>query len=445
MYKNIGLNKSISKKLTHIVSLHKVIEKPKIIIGIILALILAFSLTGISYYFPTNQNETIIIPNLPLDENNGNKTTYTMGVAVIIPNVTITVEGDIEPQNAPIQKIGKTYILTDDIINNTLRIELDNIVIDGQGHKIQSVINAPEGILLYNRNNVTLLNMEISQFWTGITLKNCSMVTITENSISSIGSRAIIIESSNNTIITDNDIEAGGTGISFDRALGVSNPINCTIARNSIINAAQGISAICSFSTITENCIANVYIQIGIRGNHTVISKNYLTNGIDGIMTTGSNCTIHQNNIVNFSESGITINRGTNCNIFENSISNSERGIILRNHEDAWVIENNTFHNNNFINNTQNVNVDFPSHSNMWNNGSEGNYWSDYNGTDSNGDGIGDTPYVIDENNIDYFPLMSQHYIEDERNMLYVYLGIAGLVSFVLIVIAIMFVNKRKK
>ena len=40
---------------------------------------------------------------------------------------------------------------------------------------------------------------------------------------------------------------------------------------------------------------------------------------------------------------------------------------------------------------------------NIWDNGypSGGNYWSDYNGTDSNGDGIGDTPYVIDANNLE--------------------------------------------
>jgi len=35
-----------------------------------------------------------------------------------------------------------------------------------------------------------------------------------------------------------------------------------------------------------------------------------------------------------------------------------------------------------------------------------GNYWSTYNGTDDNGDGIGDTPYHIYENYTDHYPLM---------------------------------------
>jgi len=54
---------------------------------------------------------------------------------------------------------------------------------------------------------------------------------------------------------------------------------------------------------------------------------------------------------------------------------------------------------------------------NIWDDGypSGGNYWSDYNGTDlfsgpyqniTGSDGIGDTPYVIDENNRDRYPLM---------------------------------------
>jgi hypothetical protein len=78
---------------------------------------------------------------------------------------------------------------------------------------------------------------------------------------------------------------------------------------------------------------------------------------------------------------------------------------------------NSIFHNN-FIGNVKQVAPD--SSVNTWDDGypSGGNYWSDYNGTDTyNGpyqnltgsDGIGDTPYVIDANNIDHYPLMNPH------------------------------------
>ena len=46
-----------------------------------------------------------------------------------------------------------------------------------------------------------------------------------------------------------------------------------------------------------------------------------------------------------------------------------------------------------------------------WDNGTVGNYWSDYAGIDGDGDGIGDTPHEInsdtgDNNSVDRYPLM---------------------------------------
>jgi len=66
------------------------------------------------------------------------------------------------------------------------------------------------------------------------------------------------------------------------------------------------------------------------------------------------------------------------------------------------------------------VYIQTPGYPNFWDNGypSGGNYWSDYNGTDlfsgpyqneTGSDGIGDTPYGIDENNQDRYPLMKPY------------------------------------
>lgn len=69
-------------------------------------------------------------------------------------------------------------------------------------------------------------------------------------------------------------------------------------------------------------------------------------------------------------------------------------------------VSNNYFYRNNFINNTQNVWIAPGAPVNFWDNGQQGNYWSNFHGVDSNGDGLSETPYVFTANNTDYHPFM---------------------------------------
>jgi parallel beta-helix repeat protein len=103
--------------------------------------------------------------------------------------------------------------------------------------------------------------------------------------------------------------------------------------------------------------------------------------------------------------------------VFGNIISGNE---IAKNKEFGVGIaesSDNIFYHNNFTDNPCQVTCGRRS-INIWDDGypSGGNYWSDYTGVDlfggpyqnmTGGDGIGDTPYIIDANNQDRYPLMA--------------------------------------
>jgi parallel beta-helix repeat protein len=153
------------------------------------------------------------------------------------------------------------------------------------------------------------------------------------------------------------------------------------------------------------------------------ISGFTLTNGTNGIMLeTCNGSIIRDNNVENYLSRGIWLYHSYSNTVSDNFISNSSwRGIVLCGHSSENIIVRNTIkdnangivltgwnnliYHNNFINN-QNQTVMLESFNNTWNNSLEGNYWSNYEGKDANQDGIGDTPYTIDANNQDNYPLM---------------------------------------
>jgi parallel beta-helix repeat protein len=159
-------------------------------------------------------------------------------------------------------------------------------------------------------------------------------------------------------------------------------------------------SNIISGNTLTNNTHYGVYIY----SSNNRIFGNYLENSGTGIQLVESyNNTIFQNKIIE-NEEGIGFGSGGGYStIFHNLIADNDYAFTF------WANSQNTIYGNNLINNTNQVHV--WSSSNNWDYQSMGNYWSDYNGTDSNGDGIGDTPYVISTSPEDYgdadnYPLM---------------------------------------
>jgi parallel beta-helix repeat protein len=108
-------------------------------------------------------------------------------------------------------------------------------------------------------------------------------------------------------------------------------------------------------------------------------------------------------NIIKSNYYGISLNYSSNNMISDNTITNNgygyRYGISITGSGDNTICCNN-------FNNTNQVSSDpDPTVTNVWDNGKEGNYWSDYAGQDLNGDGAGDSPYLID-NDQDNYPLM---------------------------------------
>jgi len=83
-------------------------------------------------------------------------------------NIYIRADGTVDPSTAPILNIDNvTYVFTDDVLNGSLIVERDNIVVDGAGHTLQALesqVHTLKGIQLTDRTNVTIKNFQIKKY-----------------------------------------------------------------------------------------------------------------------------------------------------------------------------------------------------------------------------------------------------------------------------------------
>ena len=282
--------------------------------------------------------------------------------------VYIRADGSVDPYSAPISRDGNVYSFTDNIYDSIV-IERNSIVVDGAGYVVDGINLTGidlKGIDLSGRSNVTIKNMEIRRFSYGVYLSNSLSNIICENNLTDSDIGIGLFSSSNNTLIENILI----------------NTYNCTIL-------------------LYNNCSGNAIGENNIKDN---------TNGIS--LQDSSNYNIIFRNTIKATDAfGIYIRTSSYNNLTRNDIRDNYGGVGFESCSDNFVF------NNNFVNNS--VHVSLLESVDFWNMSYPvcGNYWSNYNGTDfysgvyqdeTDNDGFGDTPYVIDESNIDHYPLMCQ-------------------------------------
>jgi parallel beta-helix repeat protein len=326
--------------------------------------------------------------------------------------IYIKADGSIDPPTAPISTVDNvTYTFTDNITDNSIVIERSNIIVDGAGYTLQGTGGGSgTGINLTESSNVTVKNMEIKSFYHGIGLYSSGYNTISGNTITN-NSHGVFCSSMNNIIIGNNITANIFSGI------WVYYCSSNIISGNNIASLFYGLrlSGSSSNNIIGNNITANRQIGIEVLSsmNNIIIGNNITANRQIGIEVLSSmNNIIIGNNITANNGYGIELAGSSNNKIRGNNITNNHDGIGL------YSSSNNEIYHNNFVNNPSQVSSG--GSPNTWDDGypSGGNYWSNYNGTDfyhgphqnlTGSDGIGDTPYIIDANNVDRYPLMNPY------------------------------------
>jgi len=148
----------------------------------------------------------------------------------------------------------------------------------------------------------------------------------------------------------------------------------------------------------SNNKYAGVYTEAAKANN---ISFNTFINNTEYGMylLDQSDDNMISDNIFTENKYAIRIKGSTINTVIKNQIINNIYGLYF-----CCGAKNNLAYYNVFINNTDYNAKDDPI--NIWDNGTVGNYWDDYTGIDTDGDGIGDTPYIISTSKEDRFPLM---------------------------------------
>ncbi|MFX0040581.1 MAG: nitrous oxide reductase family maturation protein NosD [Promethearchaeota archaeon] len=263
------------------------------------------------------------------------------------------------------------------------------------------------GIVIRWSHNNDVVNNECVENGEGIVLQEDSADNRIVNNIcvNNLENGIILIFSANYNVIDHNDFSGNGlSGISVQYSEG-----NSITGNTCDDNGEQGIyiKDYSHYNTITDNnCSRNLDSGIVIQeSNGTIVMDNFCSENIwtgIALVSGAENNIIYKNELV-YNWGGVYFSYVSNNDVFRNDIRYNTHGIFM--HRECY---DNMIYQNNIIDNDMQV-FDLSQGLNNWYNIYilEGNYWSDYTGTDSDGDGIGDTPWP--EEGYDAYPFMDEN------------------------------------
>ncbi|MCW4017193.1 MAG: right-handed parallel beta-helix repeat-containing protein [Candidatus Bathyarchaeota archaeon] len=224
-----------------------------------------------------------------------------------------------------------------------------------------------------------------------VILVNCTDITVQNQSFTGKGDAVLMVYTQNSTV-TNNYASENST-------IRLYSSSDNTITNNQFTNNDKGLSLESSSF------------------NNLISGNNFTANNYGIYLSSSSSNTITQNTFTE-NQNAIHFSSANDNNIFLNNFQTnpqqvSDSGMT---HLYASVAVTTLSHNSeplkvqplacvtvepaNFVGPP-------PLSANNWDNGAQGNYWSDYNGTDKNGDGVGDTAFFLYGNNQDNYPLIA--------------------------------------
>jgi nitrous oxidase accessory protein NosD len=188
------------------------------------------------------------------------------------------------------------------------------------------------------------------------------------------------------------DVQSGSTGCT------ISNCIIDTKFRGTAIDLKSSYNKVTNCNLIGFD---NSRQGVKIRGSFNVVENCNIQDFSNGVLVISSS---HRNRVTGCS----IINNENAVDIRANSNNNIVNNCNIYSNLQSIKIWDGSDHNNIYLNNFWKNDIDaIDERNNTWDNGERGNYWDRYQGSDSNGDGIGDASHKVSEGIYDRYPLIT--------------------------------------